>query len=93
MVFPVFHGGIGPLDTKGRARMVEMDTPVECGGVLIHPGDLIFGDVDGVVVIPQARAAAVLARAFEKVKAENTTRDELLAGSLLRDVYERHGVL
>ena len=93
MVFPVFHGGIGPLDTKGRARMVEMDTPVECGGVLIHPGDLIFGDVDGVVVIPQAKATAVLARAFEKVKAENTTRDELLAGSLLRDVYERHGVL
>ena len=93
MVFPVFHGGIGPLDTKGRARMVEMDTPVECGGVLVHPGDLIFGDVDGVVVIPQVKAAAVLARAFEKVKAENTTRDELLAGSLLRDVYERHGVL
>ena len=93
MGFPVFHGGIGPLDTKGRARMVEMDTPVECGGVLIHPGDLVFGDVDGVVVIPDAQAGAVLARAFEKVKAENTTRDELLEGLLLRDVYERHGVL
>ena len=93
MGFPVFHGGIGPLDTKGRARMVEMDTPVECGGVLVHPGDLVFGDVDGVVLIPQTQAAAVLARAFEKVKAENTTRDELLAGLLLRDVYERHGVL
>ncbi len=93
MGFPVFHGGIGPLDTKGRARMVEMDTPVECGGVLVHSGDLVFGDVDGVVVIPEAQAAAVLARAFEKVKAENTTRDELLQGLLLRDVYERHGVL
>ncbi len=93
MGFSVFHGGIGPLDTKGRARMVEMDTPVECGGVLVHSGDLVFGDVDGVVVIPEAQAAAVLARAFEKVKAENTTRDELLQGLLLRDVYERHGVL
>jgi 4-hydroxy-4-methyl-2-oxoglutarate aldolase len=93
MGFPVFHGGIGPLDTRGRARMVEMDTPVECGGVLVHSGDLVFGDVDGVVVIPEAQAAAVLARAFEKVKAENTTRDELLQGLLLRDVYERHGVL
>jgi 4-hydroxy-4-methyl-2-oxoglutarate aldolase len=93
MGFPVFHGGIGPLDTKGRARMVEMDTPVECGGVLVHSGDLVFGDIDGVVVIPEAQAAAVLARAFEKVKAENTTRDELLQGLLLRDVYERHGVL
>ncbi len=93
MGFPVFHGGIGPLDTKGRARMVEMDTPVECGGVQIHPGDLVFGDLDGVVVIPQAQAAAVLARAFEKVTAENTTREELLEGLLLREVYERHGVL
>jgi 4-hydroxy-4-methyl-2-oxoglutarate aldolase len=93
MGFPVFHGGIGPLDTKGRARMVEMDTPVECGGVPVRSGDLVFGDVDGVVVIPEAQAAAVLARAFEKVKAENTTRDELLQGLLLRDVYERHGVL
>jgi 4-hydroxy-4-methyl-2-oxoglutarate aldolase len=93
MGFPVFHGGIGPLDTKGRARMVEMDTPVECGGVLVRSGDLVFGDIDGVVVIPEAQAAAVLARAFEKVTAENTTRDELLQGLLLRDVYERHGVL
>jgi 4-hydroxy-4-methyl-2-oxoglutarate aldolase len=93
MGFPVFHGGIGPLDSKGRARMVEMDTPIECGGVMIHPGDLVFGDVDGVVVIPQAKAGAVLARASEKVTAENTTRDELLEGSLLREVYERHGVL
>jgi 4-hydroxy-4-methyl-2-oxoglutarate aldolase len=93
MPFAVFHGGIGPLDTKGRARMVEMDTAVECGGVLVYPGDLVFGDVDGVVVIPQAKGDAVLARAFEKVTAENTTRDELLKGSLLREVYERHGVL
>ena len=93
MGFALFHGGIGPLDTKGRARMVEMDTPVECGGVLIRPGDLIFGDVDGVVVIPGGEAEAILAEAFRKVTAENTTRDELLDGRLLREVYERHGVL
>jgi regulator of RNase E activity RraA len=38
MEFPVFHGGIGPLDSKGRARMVEMDTPIECGGVRVRTG-------------------------------------------------------
>ena len=54
MHFPVFHGGIGPLDTKGRARMVDRDVRVECGGVSIDPGDLVFGDVDGVVVIPRS---------------------------------------
>ena len=54
MGFPVFHGGIGPLDSKGRGRIVELDVPVECAGVRVCPGDLIFGDADGVVVVPQA---------------------------------------
>ena len=63
MRFPVFHGGIGPLDTKGRARMVQRNVPVECAGVKVRDGDIVFGDVDGVVVVPQERAAEVLARA------------------------------
>ncbi len=52
MEFPVFHGGIGPLDTKGRAEMMEKDTPVEIAGVRAEAGDWIMGDIDGVVVIP-----------------------------------------
>ena len=42
--YPVFHGGIGPLDSKGRGKVVAIDVPVECGGVLVHPGDLVFFD-------------------------------------------------
>ncbi len=93
MNFPVFHGGIGPLDTRGRARMVAMDVPTECGGVPVATGDLVFGDVDGVVVIPAAIADEVIALAVTKVAAENRTRDALLAGELLQDVYARFGVL
>ena len=93
MGFPVFHGGIGPLDSRGRAKMMEMDVPIECGGVLVCPGDCIFGDVDGVVVIPAAREREVIRRASEKVVSETNTRRELLEGRLLREVYERHGVL
>jgi 4-hydroxy-4-methyl-2-oxoglutarate aldolase len=91
--FPVFHGGIGPLDSKGRGEMVERDAPVECGGVLVAPGDFVFGDVDGVVVLPRAVAAQALSKAMDKVNAENTTRDELRAGRSLRQVYEKYGVL
>lgn len=91
--FPVFHGGIGPLDSRGRARMTEMDTPVECGGVKVRSGDIIFGDIDGVVIIPQERAAEVIELARIKVNSENNTRDELREGKLLRDVYEKYGVL
>jgi regulator of RNase E activity RraA len=91
--FPVFAGGIGPLDSKGRAEMAAMDVPVEVAGVRIEPGDLIFGDVDGCVAIPKAVAPRVVARALEKVTAEDRTRDALLAGETLRAVYERFGVL
>ncbi|MEJ1157452.1 RraA family protein [Prosthecomicrobium sp. N25] len=91
--FPVFHGGIGPLDSKGRARMVEMDRPIVCGGVRVRSGDLVFGDVDGLVVIPADIAGEAIARALDKVSAENTTRAELERGDLLAHVFRRHGVL
>lgn len=93
MNFPVFHGGIAPLDSKGRGKVVAIDVPIECAGVRIESGDLIFGDVDGVVVVPRNVEEQALARAFEKVTSENTTRDELLRGARLKDVFDRYGVL
>ena len=93
MSFPVFHGGIGPLDTKGRARMVDRDVGVECGGVSIDPGDLVFGDVDGVVVIPRSHEHAVMDLALEKVRGEDNTRDALLQGESLANVFKRLGIL
>lgn len=93
MRFPVFCGGIGPLDTKGRARMVERDVPVQCGGVAVHPGELVFGDVDGVVVIPREAEAEVVQRALEKVAGENQSRDALQRGEKLGDVFRRLGIL
>jgi regulator of RNase E activity RraA len=93
MRFPVFHGGIGPLDTRGRARMVERDTEVECAGVVVRSGDIVFGDVDGVVVIPREREHEVIALAVAKVSGENRTRDALRRGELLDEVFRRFGVL
>ncbi len=93
MEFPVFHGGIGPLDTKGRARMVDRDVRVECGGVSIDPGDIVFGDVDGVVVIPRSHEALVIEKASEKVMGENRTRDALRKGEPLAAVFKRLGIL
>ena len=93
MGFPVFHGGIGPLDSKGRGRMIAMDVPVEVAGVRVAAGDLVFGDVDGVVVIPQAIAAEVVEAALAKVTGENRTRDDLARGDRLADVFARYGIL
>jgi len=91
--FPVFHGGIGPLDSKGRGKTSQIDVPVVCAGVRVEPGDLIFGDADGVVAVPQAIEQQVLARAFEKVTGEDKTRQDLANGMKLRDVFEGYGVL
>jgi len=93
MRFPVFAGGIGPLDTRGRAEMVEKDAPVTIAGVTAVPGDWIMGDVDGVVIVPQDRAEDVFRAALAKIAAEDRTRDELAAGASLREVFARHGVL
>jgi 4-hydroxy-4-methyl-2-oxoglutarate aldolase len=67
--------------------------PIGGAGVHTEPGDLVFGDVDGVVVVPRRIEEQVLARAFEKVRGENATRDELLRGAKLKEVFDRHGVL
>jgi 4-hydroxy-4-methyl-2-oxoglutarate aldolase len=93
MRFPVFHGGIGPLDTKGRAEMLQKDTPVDIAGVRVAPGDWVMGDIDGVVFVPAAKADAVFRAALDKIAAEDTTRAELEAGESLHAVYARHGVL
>lgn len=93
MGFPVFCGGIGPLDTRGRARMVERDVPVQCAGVRVRPGDIVFGDADGLVVIPCEFEADVVARAAEKIAGESLTRDALRQGEPLAEVFRRYGIL
>lgn len=93
MDFPVFHGGIGPLDSKGRGRIMAIDVPIACAGVPITSGDLIFGDADGVVVIPKSVEANVIALAFEKVTGERNTLHDLQRGDKLADVFARYGIL
>ncbi len=91
--FPVFYTGIRPLDSMGRGRLMAYDVPIRCGGVLVRPGELVFADFDGVVVIPRAVEDEVLAKAFEKAGKENDSRRDLFAGDTLRAVFDRYGVL
>ena len=59
----------------------------------MNPGDLVFADYDGVVVIPQDLAGETLRLAEEKAGLENHARAELMEGSYLRDIYKKYGVL
>lgn len=91
--FPVFARGIKPVDSKGRGIVVDYNVPVDCGGVLVTPGDLVFADYDGVVVIPAEILPEAIRLAADRVRRENHTRDELRQGAYLRDVYDKYGVL
>src|SRR5437879_1955048 len=91
--FPVFAAGIKPVDSRGRGVVIDYNVPVDCAGVLVSPGDLVFADYDGVVVIPAEVRPDAIRLATASVPRENHTREELLRGAYLRDVYEKYGVL
>jgi regulator of RNase E activity RraA len=91
--FPVFCAGIRPLDSMGRGRVMAYDVPVRCGEVLVRPGELVFADFDGIVVVPRQVEERVLLLAAEKVGKESHSRAELLQGRTLREVYQKYGVL
>ena len=93
MGFPVYRAGIRPLDSMGRARVMAYDVPVMCGEVLVRPGELVFADFDGIVVVPREVESRVLEKALEKVAKESASRKELSAGRTLREVYDKYGVL
>ena len=93
MGFPVFHGGIAPLDSKGRGKVAEIDVPIRCAGVAIAPGDLLVGDADGIVAVPRKIEIAALDNAFAKVTGEDRTREALRRGAKLRDVFAEYNVL
>jgi regulator of RNase E activity RraA len=93
MGFPVFCRGIHPADSLGRLDVVAHDVPITCGGVSVHPHDLVLADDDGVVVIPQAAAAEALAHAEHKVSGENLVRLKLSEGMSVTEAFRRYGVL
>lgn len=93
MGFPVFGHGRCIYDSQNRQRVIDLDVPVEIDGVRFAPGDLVIADVDGVVVVPQSIEQDAIQRAWEKVHAENITRDAIRAGMKATDAYKKYGVL
>jgi regulator of RNase E activity RraA len=93
MNYPVFATGFSPLDSKGRLDAVSRGQPIRIGECIIRPGDYLFGDIDGVVVVPQELADKALPRALEKVRGENKVREELARGRSVREVFAEYGIL
>lgn len=87
--FPVFARGITTKDPGcGRSEVVDLDVAISCGDVTVHPGELVFGDCDGVVVLPREVEDEVLAKALEKAEGENLSRRQILKGKLLQQLWK-----
>ena len=93
MNFPVFARETCVYDSLNRQRVVDVDIPVELDGVAFHPGDLVFADEDGVVVVPQIVEHEAIRRAWDKVHAENIVRDSIRNGLKAAEAFEKYGVL
>lgn len=93
MDFAVWALGTNLLDSLHRQRVIDVDVPIEIGGIEFCPGDLVIADVDGVVVVPQKLEVEAIRRAWEKVHAENVTRDAIRSGMLATEAYRKYGVL
>jgi 4-hydroxy-4-methyl-2-oxoglutarate aldolase len=91
--WPVFSRGSFAQDAGVRSSVIDFRCAVEIGGVLVEPGDLIFGDIDGVAVIPRAIEDKVIELALEKVAAEKIVRREIEDGATSTSVFDRYGVL
>ena len=95
MGFAVFLRGILPVDSKGRSDVVDLECPIRwlSGNVLVREGDVVFGDFDGVVVIPAEVAEEVVTRAKEKVLKEDDLREQLAQGMSVKEGFARYGIL
>ena len=91
--WPVFSRGGFAQDAGVRKLVVDYRVPIEIGGVRIAPGDLVFGDIDGVVVIPEAVEHEVIERALEKASTENLVRNAIEQGMSSSEAFSRYGVL
>lgn len=93
MEFPLFYRGNNPRTSKGRCEINECQIPVTMEGVTIHPGDIIFGDVDGIVIIPKDIAENVLRESLETIEKENRVRGMLGSGISLQQAYSEVGAI
>lgn len=93
MDFGLIARGTCIYDSKDRQRVTDVDVPVNIGGVIFAPGDLVIADEDGIVVVPQAVEEDVLARAWDKVHAENEVRNAIAEGMKATEAYKRFGVM
>lgn len=92
MDFSVFSYGPYAQDQKGRGQVIAYRVPIEIAGVAVRPGDIVFGDVDGALVVPREVEIEVMSEALERARKEKTAKDDLAQGKLATEVFREYGI-
>jgi 4-hydroxy-4-methyl-2-oxoglutarate aldolase len=90
---PVFSYGGYAQDQGARGKVVDFRVPVQLNGVHVAPGDIVFGDMDGVLIIPRAAEEEAIRRALEKASTENKVRDAIRGGMGTVEAFKTFGVM
>lgn len=90
---PVFSYGSYAQDQAPRGKVLDYRVPIQVGDVLVQPGDIIFGDIDGVLAIPRDREEEILWRAYEKATGEKTVGKAIAAGMPAKDAFAKYGIM
>jgi regulator of RNase E activity RraA len=90
---PVYSRGLTPVTFGEVHVMADLNVPIACGGVLVMPGDVVVGDPEGVIVVPQAVAAQVAAEGAEAERRDAFSRRQVEAGHSLDEAYPLRGTL
>ena len=91
--FPVFYRYRTSNGSLGRCLITHYQVPVKIGKVTVRPGDVIFGDIDGVLIIPKDIAPEVIEKALVKASTEKTMRKAIEDGMMVTDAFAKFGVL
>ena len=91
--FPTFCWGSYAQDSAPRYKVVDFRIVIEIGAIRIRPGDFLFGDIDGVCVIPVEAAKEVFSKALEKARGEKLVKKALEQGSSAVDAFEKYGIM
>ena len=91
--WPVFSRGCYAQDSSVRTQVANFRCPIEVGSVSVTPGDIIFGDIDGVLVIPQKVENEVFAKALEKAEGEKVVRKAIESGMSSTEAFKTYGIL
>lgn len=91
--FPVFSHGRYGQDQGAHGKVVDFRVPIEIGGIRIEAGDILFGDIDGVLVVPQRVEKDAISRALEKVRKENLVKKALEKGMSTVEAFRTYGAM